>query len=226
MDTPENTTKNEFFGAEATAKNKELVEGKSVLLVKDVSETDRYDRLLRYVFVGDIFVNYELVKQGYANPATYPPDVACVETFLQAEREVREDGLGLWGAAVISQPEPTSQPVATAPTFASGSVAITRIFYDGDVPQVESDEYAEITNNGSTTVNLSGWRLNAGAPGQDFRFPSFDLKPEQSCRVYTNEDHPESCGFSFRSGQPVWSNKGDCGYLYNEKSELVSEKCY
>jgi endonuclease YncB( thermonuclease family) len=70
IDTPENTTSNEYYGPQATAKNKALVEGKLVILVKDVSETDRYSRLLRYVIVDGLFVNYELVRQGFANAAT------------------------------------------------------------------------------------------------------------------------------------------------------------
>ena len=103
---------------------------------------------------------------------------------------------------------------------------ITDIFYDGEVPQTESDEYAVITNQGAGTINLLGWRLNAGDPGQDFIFPDFDLQPSQSCRVYTNEYHPEHCGFSFGSSTALWNNSGDCGYLYDGSGELVSEYCY
>jgi endonuclease YncB( thermonuclease family) len=66
IDTPEYTSTKEYYGAEATAKNRSLVEGRTVTLVKDVSETDRYDRLLRYVLVGNVFVNYELVRLGFA----------------------------------------------------------------------------------------------------------------------------------------------------------------
>jgi hypothetical protein len=98
--------------------------------------------------------------------------------------------------------------------------------FDGVVERVESDEYAQITNNGGSAVNLAGWRLNAGDPGQDFSFPSFELQPGQSCRVYTNEDHPDTCGFSFGSGTALWANGGDCGYLYNTQGELISTYCY
>ena len=73
--------------AEATNYNAELVMAKGVALVKDVSETDRYGRLLRYVYVGDIFINAELVRQGYANAATYPLDVAYADLFVQLEAE-------------------------------------------------------------------------------------------------------------------------------------------
>jgi micrococcal nuclease len=74
MDTPEATSEIEYFGPEATAFNAQMVEGKTVTLMKDVSETDQYDRLLRYVIVDDLFVNYELVRQGFANTTTFPPD--------------------------------------------------------------------------------------------------------------------------------------------------------
>lgn len=81
---------------EATLANQNLVNSKTVTLVKDVSETDRYDRILRYVLVGDIFVNYELVRQGYAQASTYPPDVACSEFFAQAQSQAQSENEGLW----------------------------------------------------------------------------------------------------------------------------------
>ncbi|HSJ86551.1 MAG TPA: thermonuclease family protein, partial [Anaerolineales bacterium] len=76
MDTPEYTTKIEYYGSEAAVKNVELVMGKTVTLIKDVSETDRYGRLLRYVIADNMFVNYELVAQGFANTASFPPDIS------------------------------------------------------------------------------------------------------------------------------------------------------
>ena len=100
INTPETKPPAEYFGPEATAKNRALVDGKTVTLAKDVSETDKYGRLLRYVIVGDVengaFVNYELVRQGYANAGTYPPDVACEAAFRQAEGMARQEQLGLW----------------------------------------------------------------------------------------------------------------------------------
>jgi hypothetical protein len=115
-----------------------------------------------------------------------------------------------------------TEPPAPAPA----NVVISFIFFDGVVKRVESDEYAQITNNGGSAVNLSGWRLNAGDSGQDFWFPSIELQPGQSCRVYTNEMHPDSCGGTFGSGQALWNNKGECGYLYNADGVEVSSYCY
>jgi len=96
IDAPE---RDEQFFQEATQANASLVQGKKLLLFKDVSETDRYGRLLRYVFADGVFVNYALVRNGYAKAYTYPPDVSCADLFLEAERKAREERLGLWGQA-------------------------------------------------------------------------------------------------------------------------------
>lgn len=101
IDTPETVdprTMPQCFGREASSKNKQLVEGKYVQLEKDVSETDKYGRLLRYIYLDGIFVNEVLVYEGYAISSTYPPDVKYQEKLKQAEMQAREQNRGLWGA--------------------------------------------------------------------------------------------------------------------------------
>lgn len=123
-----------------------------------------------------------------------------------------------------AQPAPTATP---APASGTAHVIIQSVFYDGEVYRVESDEYAVIANTGNATINIGGWRLNAGDPGQDFTFPSFNLAAGQVCRVYTDESHPESCGFNFGIGRAIWNNKdGDCGYLYDASGKEISNLCY
>jgi micrococcal nuclease len=76
-----------------------LVLNKKVRLEKDVSETDKYGRLLRFVYLEDgTFVNLELLKEGYASVMTIPPDVSLSSVFLQAEQQARTAKLGLWSA--------------------------------------------------------------------------------------------------------------------------------
>lgn len=104
IDTPETVDPRRpvaCFGKEASNKTKSLLSGKDVILQKDVSETDKYGRLLRYVFLPlpdgqNLFVNDYLVREGYAKVLTYPPDVKYNEQFRQAEREARENKRGLW----------------------------------------------------------------------------------------------------------------------------------
>ena len=88
----------EYGYTEAAGVSEELCGGKRVRLVRDVSETDRYGRLLRYAYLDDgTFVNAELVRRGYAVAVTFPPDVRHAASFVQLQREAREAGRGLWG---------------------------------------------------------------------------------------------------------------------------------
>ncbi len=102
------------FAQEAADENKKLVEGKEVFIQKDVSEIDKYKRLLRYVWVGDpstdsinspqtgsgqvIFVNDYFVRQGFAQVSTFPPDVKYYQQFLEAQTEAKENNRGLWSS--------------------------------------------------------------------------------------------------------------------------------
>ncbi|MDO8487336.1 MAG: thermonuclease family protein [Candidatus Curtissbacteria bacterium] len=111
IDTPETVDPRkpvQCFGREASNKNKELVESKTVRLEKDVSETDKYGRFLRYVYVEDAFVNDFLVRQGFAHSSSYPPDIKHQQQFQQAEKEAQENNRGLW-AGCNSPSTPTTQ---------------------------------------------------------------------------------------------------------------------
>lgn len=81
------------YSEEGTEKNTELVNsnGGHLSLFKDKSETDKYGRLLRYVFAGDMFVNYELVKSGLAEAVEYKPDTSCKSLFHSVENFVAEN---------------------------------------------------------------------------------------------------------------------------------------
>lgn len=105
IDTPETKhpqKKLQCFGKEAKDKNKELVEGKMVRLEKDISETDRYWRLLRYVYVpteaspSGLFVNDFLVREGFASAATFPPDVKYSDYFIHLQQSAQMNKKGLW----------------------------------------------------------------------------------------------------------------------------------
>ena len=100
IDTPETVHPNkpvEYFGKEASAFTKRMVEGKRVRLEWDFQKTDKYRRYLAYVYLveGDVFVNEEIVRQGYGFAYTKYP-FRYMERFRALEREAREAGRGLW----------------------------------------------------------------------------------------------------------------------------------
>ena len=85
------------LGKRAYAFTKSLVEDKFVALEFDVERHDKYGRLLAYVYLKDgTFVNAEIVKQGYANLMTIPPNVKYADLFKQLYKEAREQNRGLW----------------------------------------------------------------------------------------------------------------------------------
>jgi micrococcal nuclease len=114
VDTPETVdprTPVEFFGKEASEFTRRMAEGKTVRLEFDTQRTDKYQRTLAYAYLPDgRFLNAEIVKQGYGHAyVTYP--FKYLDQFRGYEREAREAGRGLWGAAAA----------ATVATAASGT---------------------------------------------------------------------------------------------------------
>lgn len=112
IDTPETHHPNkpvQHFGKEASDYTTKQLTNKTIYLQKDVSERDKYGRLLRYVWlvkpstnepskeevIANCF-NAELVKNGYAHAYTYPPDVKYNEIFKELETKAREKHIGLW----------------------------------------------------------------------------------------------------------------------------------
>jgi micrococcal nuclease len=108
IDTPESVrpgTPVECFGKEASAAAEALLEGQEVRLVKDVENVDRYERLLRYVYIGDELANARLVINGYAHAYTYPPNVRWSELMVRLQGEARDGSRGLWSPKTCSGAE-------------------------------------------------------------------------------------------------------------------------
>lgn len=108
MDTPETVDPRRpvgCFGKEASNETKNLLTGKIVILQKDTSDTDKFGRLLRLIYLplenGEIlFVNDYLIREGFAKVKTYPPDVKFESRFSAAERQAKEVKKGLWGKCI------------------------------------------------------------------------------------------------------------------------------
>ena len=93
VDTPEI---GEFYHDEATNRLRELIEGEQVILEMDVENRDRYNRLLRYVYVNDTFINLILVEEGYARAYPYYPNLRYEMEFSEAEERAKNLELGMW----------------------------------------------------------------------------------------------------------------------------------
>ena len=208
-------------GLNSTEKNKQLVEGKTALLISENADKDAEGRLARYVIVEGVFVNREMAASGYAIAQSTPPNTGCDALLLEAETQAITAGLGLWAAT----PTPTRTfPPPTATISAAGDVVVVKVAFRG-TPWQEPEEFVEIYNSGVSPVQLDGWSVR-DIKNHVFVFPRFVLGPGQYCRVYTNLYSTQHCGFSFFNPAPIWENDGDCAYLKDNTGKLVNQFCY
>lgn len=164
MDTPESVDPRkpvQCFAKEASKKNEEMVLNQQVNLEKDVTDRDKYGRLLRYVYVHDTFVNLELVKSGYARIYTYPPDVKYNAQLLEAEKEARTNNRGLWSACndqkapqpITPSPLPAIEPSPQKTTLNYGPSSKQN---DSPPPSLACDIKGNINNKKEKIYHLPG----------------------------------------------------------------------
>jgi micrococcal nuclease len=197
------------YAADATALNESLVAGQQVWLEPDAQASDQYGRLLAYVWVGDTFVNLELVHQGYAVAYTVPPNVRHADAFVRAEREAREAERGLWAAADVP-------------------VRITALNYDAPgADHVDPNgEWVELTNEGDVPVDLRGYTLADAGP-HVYTFGPLVLAPGATVRVRSGRgtDTPTELHWGL-AGDAVWNNDGDTAYLRDPTGTFVDSFSY
>ena len=121
--------------------------------------------------------------------------------------------------------------MSTVAGGAGTGIDIVDIVFNGDINPEEPDEYVLLRNVSDKAQDLSGWKLislnPSGLNNPEFSFPAGALMAaDQSCRVYTNEVHPEHCGFNWGSLQAIWRNAGDKAELRDGTGALVDAFCY
>jgi micrococcal nuclease len=219
VDTPETYGGTEPFGPEASAFNAQLVDGQTVWLEKDVSETDRYGRLLRYVYLADgRMVNEELLRAGLATVATFPPDVKYVDRFLTVQAEAQRAGVGLWQGVEPPPSEPPVTEVAPSPAEPTGTgpLVITALN--------KQAEYADIQNVSGVAVDLTGWRLLSEKGNQDCPLNGI-IEPGQTLRVWALSADAAQAGFNCGFGRNIWNNsERDPAVLFDASGGEVSRR--
>lgn len=128
-------------------------------------------------------------------------------------------------------PSPTtSTTTSTIANQSQSPLAITNIQYDGQVPKTESDEYVVLTNQSKNSINIGGYYIyvaSNGTQGATYTFPSNTvLSPGTSVRIYTNEIHPETGGYSFGSKKAIWNNQGGLAVLKDVNGKKLGEFKY
>lgn len=205
----------ECYADQATRALADLISDRTVVLSMDRSETDQYERLLRYVRVDGSLINLELVATGAAWAVCYPPDCRLDLMLEEAERTAQNAELGLWAAEACGPAE----PLGDAMSFSAMQC---------DAPGSDNDnlnaEWVELTNMGSKPIDLSGWMVRDGSSSNRYRFPDgFEIAPGAPVRLYTGAgtDTPDSLYWG-NTGSAVWNNDGDTAYLIDPAGNVTT----
>jgi len=113
VDAPSILAPAEWQGAQAFSFNQNLVEGKNVTLIQDITDIDAEGFYPRYVLIDNIFVNYEMILKGFGVAADFPPDSACANSFIAAQIEAQSNILGIWMATPVPTYTITPTPTIT-----------------------------------------------------------------------------------------------------------------
>lgn len=202
---------------QAKNKNSTLVLNKTVSLEPDITRKDRYGRFLYYVYVGNIFVNLEMVKEGLAVSQTLPPDVKYQDEIVNAQKLSREGCVGIWEGLC-------KNGIDTC-------IKISNINYNakGNDNTNKNGEWIEFTNTCSQNVSMKSWILKDSSASNRYEFKNFVLNSEKTVDLYSGcgQDSPDKLYWSCPEQKyAVWNNSGDHAYLYDEKGELISDYQY
>lgn len=185
--------------------------GGEIGMTTDVSDSDRFGRLLRYLWRGGMSVNEEMVRRGAAISRPYPPDTAMKAGLDDAEAEARAAGRGLWA------------PDACGPATRSG------ILIAGIDPNPPGDdnldldgERVRVENRGVLAVDMTGWVLKDESSSHRYRFPDrFSLSEGATVEIRTGCGTDTSLTLYWCSDGAVWNNSGGTAFLLDPAGNLV-----
>ena len=142
--------------------------------------------------------------------------------YLSMESRAVVTGAGLWNCG-----DSKTGDIPSVEDKSQG-VIIECISYDGHVPRIESDEYVQLANLGTVSVNLYNWQLSDKSDGLPvFTFTNYEMEVGIRIRVYTNEYHVDWGGFSFGSSTAIWNNSHpDVAILSDDNGKSISETTY
>ena len=177
----------------------------------DTSDRDQFDRLLRYLWVGDMSVNEELVRRGAAISRRYPPDTGLATRFEAAQEAAKSTDLGLWAPDACGPEAGTEITVAAVEADAAG-----------DDNNDLNSELVVIRNSGSLAVDLSGWVLKDESASHRYDFPvGFILGAGAAVQVHTGCGTDTLEALFWCNDGAVWNNDGDTAFVHDHNGNIV-----
>ena len=202
----------ECLGPESGDALRALVDDRLVWLGSDEEPNDQYGRLLRYVWVDDVFVNQRLVATGMAISRGFPPNTSLQEFLEDAEDEAIAAKLGIWS--------PTACGGEAAPEVEISFVVANPAGRD---EENLNEEYIVIANPTDQDIDLSNWVLRDSSTSHRFTFPEGStLFADEGLVVRTGCGTNTSQEFFWCSEGPIWDNGGDEAFLLTPSGAIAA----
>lgn len=208
----------ECWASEATRVLEALIPPGDVMgMTTDESDRDQFGRLLRYLWVGSMSVNEELVRRGAAISRRYPPDTAFSDRFDAAQENAEAESRGMWAPDACGE-------------AAEGDLVIVDLRYDaeGDDSQNLNDEWIRIRNEGTRSIDLTGWGIKDESASNRFNFPSgFTLPPDAEVTVYSGcGEDTDTALYWCSTGSAIWNNSGDTAFITDPSGNTHTSQSY
>lgn len=191
----------EHYYAEAKKMLDSLVKNKNVVLKSGSEDTDRYGRLLRYVFIDGDFVNLRMVEGGYATVYILDPEEKHYLELMKAEKTAKDGKLGVW-----------------KPSGYSGCIRITDFQYSGE-------ERAKFHNDCNYSIKMDSWEIKDEGT-HIYRFKPFILGANSDLMFFTGFGSDGADRLYWNSKTAVWNNDGDTLFLRDDRGNLVLSYSY
>src|SRR5690606_3633650 len=176
------------FGEEAKEFTRQMLEGKTVQLEKDVSDRDKYGRLLYYVYIDGKSVQEELLKNGLARVAyVYAPNTKYVDRYYEIQKEAQQKGIGIWSIENYTQEDGFHKEVVEGETSSNSNENQKR------------NESNQSTSGSSGDCNIKGNISSSGEkiyhmPGQQF-YERTKIDPSKGEQYFCSREEAEQAGF-------------------------------
>lgn len=203
IDTPE---RSQLLYEEAKARLQQLAETKNVTLEKDVTNKDKYQRLLRSLFVNNSLANVQIVRDGLARPLVIGPDRKYADLIAAAAEQARLQGTGVWN-------------------LTEGQWCVYIRQFSPNPPGADehnlNGEKVVLRNKCTTALQLDGWMLSNTA-GRTFLLPNLTILPKGLLTVRSGNGTDNATDVFLSSVQPAWKNSKEAATLRDGEGRLVA----
>ena len=205
----------ECLAEEAGRRLEELLAGE-VRLETDEEETDRFGRMLAYIWAGEILVNERLAAEGLALARAYQPNVSRQTVLDEAAADARRGGVGMWAPDACGPPT-------------GANLEITEISWNPPGPDGDdlNGEYLVLRNLSDEPAPLDGFVLRDASSSNRYKFPGGWILPgraEVTIHAGTGTDDQDSLYWD--SDLPIWNNGGDEAFILDPSGNITAYYSY